>query len=87
MGCAEPVKEDSWAFLLTAFGVLTVGVLGGEASCSLLTSVSQSSVFGVLVNDFFGSAQNFWIYKICYSIPVKFAISFSSLYQSQKTAG
>ena len=52
MGCAEPVKEDSWAFLLTAFGVLTVGVLGGEASCSLLTGVSQSNVFGVLVNDF-----------------------------------
>ena len=85
--CAESVKEDSWAFLLTTFGVLTVVVLGGEASCSLLTGVSQSGVFGVLVNDFFGSAQNFWIYNICYCIPVKFAISFSFLYQSQKTAG
>ena len=41
-------------FLLTTFGVLTLGVLGGEASCSLfiLTGVSQSNVFGVLVNDF-----------------------------------
>ena len=40
--------------MLTAFGVLTVGVLGGEASCSpfILTGVSQSNVFGVLVNDF-----------------------------------
>ena len=47
-------KEDSWAFLLTSFGVLTVGVLGGEVRCSLftLTGVSQSNVFGVLVNDF-----------------------------------
>ena len=41
------------AFLLTAFGVMTEGVLGGEASYSLLTGVSQSNVFGVLVNDFF----------------------------------
>ena len=32
---------------------MTVGVLGGEASYSLLTGVSQSNVFGVLVNDFF----------------------------------
>ena len=51
-GCAKSAKENSWAFLLTAFGVLTVGVLGGEASCSLLTGVSQSNVFRVLVNDF-----------------------------------
>ena len=29
---AESIKED---FLLTAFGVLTVGALGGEASFSL----------------------------------------------------
>ena len=38
-------------FLLTTFGVLTLGVLGDEASCSLfiLTGVSQSNVFGVLV--------------------------------------
>ena len=51
-GCAESVKKDSWAFLLTAFGVLTVGRLGGETSFSLLTVVSQSNVFGVLFNDF-----------------------------------
>ena len=53
-GCAESLKEDSCAFLLTEFGVLTVGVLGGEASCSLFTliGVSQSNVFGVLVNNF-----------------------------------
>ena len=51
---AESVKEDSCAFLLTAFGVLTLGILGGEASCSLLilTGVSQSNDFGELVNDF-----------------------------------
>ena len=51
---AESVKEDSCAFLLTAFGVLTLGILGGEASCSLLIliDVSQSNDFGVLVNDF-----------------------------------
>ena len=29
-GCAESVKEDSSAFLLTVFGVLIVGVLGEE---------------------------------------------------------
>ena len=40
------------AFLLTAFGMMTVGVLGREASYSLLTGVSQSNVFGVLFNDF-----------------------------------
>ena len=53
-GCAESVKEDSYAFLSTAFGVATVIVLGGEASWSLfiLTGDSQSNVFGVLVNDF-----------------------------------
>ena len=34
--------------------MLIVGVLGGVASCSLfiLIGVSQSNVFGVLVNDF-----------------------------------
>ena len=32
--------------------MLTVDVLGGEASYSLLTDVSQSNVFGVLVNYF-----------------------------------
>ena len=39
---------------LTAFGVLSVGVLGEETSCSLfiLIGVSQFNVFGVLVNDF-----------------------------------
>ena len=49
---AESEKEDSCAFLLTAFGVLILGVLGGEANCSLLilTCVSQSNNFGVLVN-------------------------------------
>ena len=49
--CVELVKDNSCAFLLTAFGWLIVGVLGGEASCSLfiLTSVSQSNVFGVLL--------------------------------------
>ena len=48
---AKSVKGDSCAFLLTAFGVLIVGVLGGEASCSLfiLTGVSPGEV---LVNDF-----------------------------------
>ena len=30
---AELVKEDSCAFLLTAVGVLTVGVLEGETIC------------------------------------------------------
>ena len=41
--CAESVKKDFCAFLLIAFGVLVVGVLGGEAGCSLfiLTGVSQ----------------------------------------------
>ena len=51
-GCAGSVKEDYCAFLLTAFGVLTVGVLGGKTSCSLLAGVSQSNFFGVLANDF-----------------------------------
>ena len=32
---AKSVEEDSCVFLLTAFGVLTVGAPGGEASCSL----------------------------------------------------
>ena len=52
--CAESVKEDSSAFLLTGFKVLTVGILGGGASCSLfiLRGASQSNVFVVLVNDF-----------------------------------
>ena len=51
---AESVKEDSWAFLLTAFGLLTLGVLGREESCSLLisTGVLQSNDFGELVNYF-----------------------------------
>ena len=46
-GCAEPQKKDSCVFLLTAFGVLIVGVIGGEASCSIyiLTGISQSNTF------------------------------------------
>ena len=49
--CVKLVKEDSCAFLFTVFGWLIVGVLGGEASCSLfiLTGVSQSNVLGVLL--------------------------------------
>ena len=56
---AESVKEDSCAFLLTEFGVLTVDTLGGEASCSLciLTGVSQSKAFRVLVNDFLAACK------------------------------
>ena len=34
----ESVKQYSCAFLLTVYGVLTVSVLGGEASCSLFIS-------------------------------------------------
>ena len=54
-GCPESVpNQGSCTFLSTAFGVLIVGVLGGEASWSLfiLTGASQSNVFGVPVNDF-----------------------------------
>ena len=76
---AESVKENSCAFLLAAFGVLTLGVLGGEASCSLLllTGVSQSNDFGGLVNDFKVALRisGFTIY-------VKFAVIFSFLCQS-----
>ena len=50
--------------LLNTFGVLIVGVLGGEASCSLfiVTGVSQCNVIGVLVNDSFLKVFVFIIY-------------------------
>ena len=53
-GACRISKRRFLCIFLTAFGVLTLGVLGGEASCSLLilTGVSQSNDFGVLVNDF-----------------------------------
>ena len=53
-GSTDSVKKDSCAFLLIAFGVLIVEVFGGDRSFSLflLTSVLQSNIFAVLVNDF-----------------------------------
>ena len=59
--------------MLTTFGVLTVGVLGGEASCSLfiLTGVLQSDLFRMLVNDFLVARKisGFIIHvTVCYSI-------------------
>ena len=51
----ESVKEDSCSLLLTAFGVLNIGVLGGRQvlhELYILTGVLQSNVFWVPNNDF-----------------------------------
>ena len=43
--CGESAKEDSCAVLLRAFGVLPVGALEGEASCSFAVYIKRC--FGI----------------------------------------
>ena len=87
--CAESGEENPCAFLLTVFAGLTEDAVRGEASCSLfiLAGISQSKVFGMLVNDPQQRVKVLVLQYISYSIHVKFAVNFSFWFQSQKTPG